>query len=70
MELLTLSMDSSVDKIMTLLSSDNNQTIISDKKQSKTGTPVTGCSRNNGKYKNNIDDIRWLTRKPLMAVVT
>ena len=32
MELLPLSTDSSVDKIMTSLGSDNNQTIISDKK--------------------------------------
>ena len=32
MELLTLSMDLSVDKIITLLGSDNNRTIISDKK--------------------------------------
>ena len=33
MELLTLSMDSSVDKIMTSLGSDSNQTIISDKRK-------------------------------------
>ena len=37
-ELLTLSMDSSVDKIMTSLGSDNNQTIISDKKKQNCST--------------------------------
>ena len=70
MELLTLSMDSTVDKIMTSLGSDNNQTIISDKKKKQTVAPVTGCDRNNGKNKNNIYDILWLTKKPPMAVVT